>query len=565
MDLQEYVRILRRRWIIVIACVAVAAGAALATASEAPVSLEEGDAFERGFVARYFVAAQDGFRLEPLVLLAQSNEVVARAAERLEIDTEPGEQPPRLANVASDGRGLLIFRATDLDPDRAVEVATAYAVVAMDYVDERIDEQLTEEAESLMAAMVDQQDSIRQLGDRVATLSEGSLEARLAQTELDAAVAAYARLQEDLVQIRSDLVARPLYTFEPGVAAPETIPDDAGNLRLGAAADGPARLAYGLGLGLLIGLAVAFGAEHLDTRIHTRREAERVFGVPVVAEIPRLRRFRPPRSAGSDGFEPALSSAYGRLRVALLHMPRWIPTPSSSGPSTATHVDSPAALGLTDGTGIVIVTSAARGEGRTATVINLAASLAAAGRRVAVVDCDHQNPMLSTVIAEPKENSGTSGEEDALDDSSIPGVKLVPAPLSVRSGGGPAEATRVIQTTLERVDLVVVDTGPILSTIDAASLIPHADAVVLVARVGRVTEDEATEVRDLLANLHAPVTGVARVATRDRAHIGRPARTAPTVAQSDSSEAVPGELVPARAPDSPWALLRPPRKAERRE
>jgi Mrp family chromosome partitioning ATPase len=54
-----------------------------------------------------------------------------------------------------------------------------------------------------------------------------------------------------------------------------------------------------------------------------------------------------------------------------------------------------------------------------------------------------------------------------------------------------------------------MDTPAVLTASDAAHLISQADAVLMVARAGQTTVDEAERARELLKRLEAPVVGLA--------------------------------------------------------
>ena len=76
-------------------------------------------------------------------------------------------------------------------------------------------------------------------------------------------------------------------------------------------------------LGALVSLLLAFGVaimlDRSDSRLHTKEQAERQFGLPVLAEIPLLS-LRNRHRAAVYGYEnePAVAEAYRSLRTALL-------------------------------------------------------------------------------------------------------------------------------------------------------------------------------------------------------------------------------------------------------
>ena len=58
-------------------------------------------------------------------------------------------------------------------------------------------------------------------------------------------------------------------------------------------------------------------------------------------------------------------------------------------------------------------------------------------------------------------------------------------------------------------DIVIIDTPPVLAVSDAMALVPLADSVVLVSRVGKTTRDEAERLVDALSRIpDAQLTGI---------------------------------------------------------
>jgi Mrp family chromosome partitioning ATPase len=55
---------------------------------------------------------------------------------------------------------------------------------------------------------------------------------------------------------------------------------------------------------------------------------------------------------------------------------------------------------------------------------------------------------------------------------------------------------------------VVVDSAPILSVADALAIAPKVDAVLVAARVNRITRDEVTQVNEQFARIGARVIGM---------------------------------------------------------
>ena len=226
-----------------------------------------------------------------------------------------------------------------------------------------------------------------------------------------------------------------------------------------------------LGFGLTV-----FGISYWEMqagRISEATDVSQGLGVRIVGALPRIGG-RLTRGSAQDGLIEAIDS----LRTRLMH-------------------DASA-----DGTRIVMVTSAARQEGKTTLASQLAASLARAGRRTVLVDGDFRKPTahhLFELPLEPGLSEVLRGEID-LDDVIRPtraaGLWMISAgrcdveSLQELSKGGVGIWFEKLRLDF---DFVVVDTGPVLSLADPLLLGQQCDAALLsvlrdVSQASRVQE-----------------------------------------------------------------------------
>ena len=188
-----------------------------------------------------------------------------------------------------------------------------------------------------------------------------------------------------------------------------------------------------------------------------------------------------------------------------------------------------AAAGLWSGieSGVIMVSGADHGAGSTTTAANLAAAFARDGRRVVVIDTNANDRNLTRMagIAE-----GTPGLSDVLThraplEDSLRAVDLGDATSVAVLACGRAEPdlasllrTRAMSETLDRLrewyDLIIIDTPPLATSAEGASLARNVDGVLFV--VARGTQMRRIErLRDRLALLNLPVLGY--VFNRDQA------------------------------------------------
>lgn len=267
-------------------------------------------------------------------------------------------------------------------------------------------------------------------------------------------------------------------------------------------------------VGLLVGLALALVLDRLDSRLRTRTEVADALRMPVIAEVPRLK-----RGDRSDGTILTLSKplsiyadGYRAARTALMHLPTqqvqgdWSPRRASGVPEEDTA----------ENAHVILTTSAHAGEGKSTSVANLAASFAETGLRVLVLDADLRSPDVHTKFDVPQgagisdylTNRGATELADIMRPTSIEGVRIVTAgtrldyPASLTSRLAP-----LLDDARKNADIILIDTAPLLAASDVFDILPLADAIVVVVRAGRLTENAASRVAELLGRFRVPVTG----------------------------------------------------------
>lgn len=165
----------------------------------------------------------------------------------------------------------------------------------------------------------------------------------------------------------------------------------------------------------------------------------------------------------------------------------------------------------------VLVTSARKNEGKSTTLVNLACAVAAAGKRVIIVDADMRNPTAQRILGTHHNAGLTSvlaGEktlEEALQTTDHPGLRILPAgPLPPN----PAELLHsqamkdLIAAVEARADMVFFDAPPVLLVADAMLLAGELDAAILVAESGGISRRLVQQVKESLGVAKARILGV---------------------------------------------------------
>jgi Mrp family chromosome partitioning ATPase len=265
-----------------------------------------------------------------------------------------------------------------------------------------------------------------------------------------------------------------------------------------------ANIIFGAVAGIALGLLLAVAREALDSRLRERKEAEEWFDAPIVGTLPK-----------GMGRVASRGSAHDR-RTATLDLLR------ARMEFTGAGINGPT----------ILIADSGPDMGKSMVTANLGAALARGGNRVVVVDADIRRPRLHRALG--VEPGGVPGLVDVLTDHADLELALVPVevPSPSSNGAGPTEisgtlellssgsppgpvsdivtAERVAKLTeqlLARADYVIFDSPP-LSVAEAYPLAVRADNVLIVARRGRTTKDQAEWARDTLEEIGVEKVGV---------------------------------------------------------
>ena len=166
--------------------------------------------------------------------------------------------------------------------------------------------------------------------------------------------------------------------------------------------------------------------------------------------------------------------------------------------------------------GSVIVTGPERGVGRTTVCLGLGAALAAAGKKVAIVDCNLDRPQLHRWFGRPNFAGLTSALEggNSLDNygfDAAPNLRVIPTGPVLPGPWGLANSPKlagVIRALEENRDVVLLD-APVASEVLAApDLWGSFDGVLLVVHATRTPKGVARGFTDALLGARMELFGV---------------------------------------------------------
>jgi capsular exopolysaccharide synthesis family protein len=480
--------------------------------------------------------------LDLVTLLARQGAIPASVEAELGDQVEPGavqsvvlEPDPMLQTL-----GVTAVQPT---PERTVLLANTYAEAIVEYFDGRALEAEAKQIERVTDRLTDIGQRVRELERELELLDEGTVEFDVATAEYESQVQQYGILQAELLNLTTQSVATqstfetlqepvPVSTVEPTQTVFE-VPDDS-----------RARFLLAAIAALIFGVAVVFAVDWVDTRVRTREDAEEAFGLPVVAEFPRRTKAEVREHPIPVNSDPGSITAetFRSLRLVVLRSPRWRldrakPTAGGEGP-----VGSASQVGGASEPRVLLVTSARDSEGKSTVAANLAVSIAETGKSVLLIDGDFRRPSVGELIGVPagpgmRELSDLNGPElaKAIVFTEIPNLAML---RSGSAGIAPSwflsEADWVVAQARELADVVVIDSGPLLATNEAATLVPSVDTLLLVTKSGRISHAQARRTTEQLSRLGATVSGVVVVGTDARRQYGyyEPIRNAATFGET---------------------------------
>ena len=225
-------------------------------------------------------------------------------------------------------------------------------------------------------------------------------------------------------------------------------------------------------IGLTFGLGLTFLLEYLDNTVKNYKDLQQRYSLTVLGAIEELQE----KGQTIDSYltlKPLspLAESYRLIRTALL-----LSSPESP-PRT------------------ILITSMNPREGKTATTINIARTLAQAGSKVLVINCDLRRPRMNTVMGAESETGLSTYLAGSHHDKVIVAVKG--ENISYMPSGpippNPAELLASLRMRLmveelaTEYDFVLLDTPPIQSVTDGLVLTNIVDGVIVVVRSAKTT------------------------------------------------------------------------------
>jgi len=551
MSPMEYLRILRRRWWVLLVSALVGVALAIATTPNvAPiVSAAPPARYSASTTLISDPLAKQGDSLsvqwDKLALLITKGDIPQAVERRL----GTLRRPPTLPTVApvTKGRrrsgggggrsvqfpfasvtaapdpstGSMVLNATSYDRLYAVQMANLFTTEMLRYLNNIGNERYNGELIHLSQLRTSLQTRVTALDAQIAGTSDPTTQANLtsqrdaAQKQIDSTNSSIFQTTQDGPQrpnLRVLEAASPARTIRAqGFPHVTTITKDQ-------------RTLLGAGVGFLLRLAGLLIFEFLNARVRDVSGTESAARMPLVGEIPALKMSRADRFRVLTAEDPAslMAEAYRSLRTSIMAM--WQRHPVAHATSNGGQVG-PAWRPLRT----LLITSPGPAEGKSVSAVNLAATFAETGASVIVIDADFRRPQLDRYFGrQAVPNLGDLGPdltandlEGVLQTTDIPGVRFAASsPPKSSPGTAMAVAKAAVAVAKDLADIVVIDSPPLLLANDAADLSTFADATVLLVRAGWTRAKAVSGAADLLRRLEATTIGVVLVGAEHGTHDG---------------------------------------------
>ena len=260
------------------------------------------------------------------------------------------------------------------------------------------------------------------------------------------------------------------------------------------------QILFGAIIGLSLGLGGAFLLEYMDTSLKNSEDVTRFLDLPLMGEIPKIKKpsskssrflgvFTRNGLAQETGYENRLISSF---------------SPKEPIPEAYRNVRTSLQFAFVDEPlQCFVISSPGASEGKSLTTANLGIGFAQSGKRTLLIDTDLRRPVMHKVFGinrEPGITDVLAGQADIADAiQSIPiqgleGLYVLPAGQSTPNPGELINSQRmneVLDQLKNEVDIVLMDSPPVIAAIDAAILGSKTQGLLLVFHMDETKREAA--------------------------------------------------------------------------
>lgn len=250
-------------------------------------------------------------------------------------------------------------------------------------------------------------------------------------------------------------------------------------------------------VGLALGTGLAFFLEYLDNTIKLPDEIKEYLKIPYLGPVPAFA-----SDEKNDGVSADLIAS---------HSPKSTASESFRGIRTGILFSSADAAPQA-----ILVSSAGPEEGKTACAANLAVTMAQAGSRVLLIDCDLRRPRLHKLFDIGRDTGissilvGSSELNDVVVNTKIANLDIIPCgpiPPNPSEILGSKKMEHLIEALRKKYTRIVIDSPPLTAVTDSLLLSKIVDGTILVVRAGQTPRQVVQNGLSQLHTVNAHILG----------------------------------------------------------
>lgn len=291
--------------------------------------------------------------------------------------------------------------------------------------------------------------------------------------------------------------------------------------------DVPLVMALCTALGLVFGAGTAGYLEYRDRSFRDPNDIRRDLDLPLLTHVPDL------RPKGNDA-KILVEGSKMHTSLYSFHRPKSREAEVFRGLRTSLFFSGITLNGNTgNGHGtrcqVIEFTSPNQGDGKSTVTGNLACSIAQAGKKVLLVDCDLRRPNVHKLLGLPNKHGLADIIADGTDPMNVIQQTDAQNLWAITSGAIPTNPAELLTSTdfenfiemaREKFDFIMLDCPPVLAVADPCIVAPRADGIALVIRVSRDSRPQATRAKDMLMRVNAKILGVVVNASQEASKTG---------------------------------------------
>jgi len=272
-------------------------------------------------------------------------------------------------------------------------------------------------------------------------------------------------------------------------------------------------LLFGILLGAMGGVGLAFCVEYLDKTVSRPEEIERYFHLPTLAVVPEF-------SIAGELSEPTLLEAIEAKKSAEAHNdasfpsqpPLWLIGESYRSLQTSILLSQ-----AEEAPRVVLFTSGMGGEGKTTTAINTAIVFAQMETKVLVIDADLRKPSCHNHLFHERASgltellTGHRTVKEVIKPTLADNLFVITAgaiPPDPAKLVGSRKMYHILTQLREQFDYIFIDSPPLIPVSDAVRLSTMVDGVVLLIKAQDTTRDMLKDACSRLRSAQAKILGM---------------------------------------------------------